>query len=220
LKTNLLKALFILVITIFYYSFCIAQATGRLIFLKTIRNDDDVILLNDSLPLFITDGKVFQMDPECLVRDAGDGSNERASADGVNDRKAGDGVNDRKAGDGVNDRKAGDGVNDRKAGDGVNDRKAGDGVNDRKAGDGVNDRKAGDGVNDRKAGDGVNDRKADDGANDRKADNGVDDYTCDIDAKRNLIIYFHKIKLDKSCKVYFNHKFYNIKDKKFKIQQL
>ena len=210
----------------------------RLTFLKSIRSVTEVRFMDDSLPLFIYQGKVFQIRSECLCRNTGEGNNARNVAAGNNDRNNGKGNNDRGAGGGNTqrdvakgneERQAGDGNNERNAGKGNNDRNSGQGSDKRNAGNGNDNRNAakgntgrntGNGNNDRNAGKGNDEREQGKGNNSRYADKGLGYFTCSCDEQNSLVIDFVGLKMDKSVRIYFHHKFYKANQNAFKIRLL
>ncbi len=177
------------------------EGEGHMVYLQTVRSDNEVAAIKSTAPLFISEGKVYRMAPECMNRRSGSGIDDRDRANGANDRAANSGVNDRQAGNGIDDRQSGAGSNARHAGDGVNDRATGKGMNDRKSGKGRNKRQKGGGRNDRSKG------------------NGIDDFTCYLDGQENVVIYFYNMKPDKSCKIYYNGRFLYAQNKQFKIKK-
>ena len=179
----------------------------------TATNSEAVIeKLYDSLqlPLLVANTKVFLLSSECFVRDNGANANERNAGGNANDRNAGGNANDRNAGGNANDRNAGGNANDRNAGGAANDRNAGGTINDRNSGGAFNERNFGGSVNDRNAGG---------NSNDRNSGGEFANFSCGNDAKGTLFIYFHHAAIDKTVKVYYNHKFYTIKNNFFKLKK-
>ena len=209
-----------------FHSYC---QDKRLTFLKSIRSVNEVKFMDDSLPIFIYKGKVFQIRPECICRNAGEGNNTRNATGGNNDRNNGKGNNDRDAGNGSNDRNAAKGNDARQASAGNNERNAGKGNDGRNAGNGNNDRNtakgndernAGKGNNDRNAARGNNERDNGQGNNKRNADKGLGYFACSCDEQNSLVIYFIGMKIDKSVRLYFHHKLYKPNQNAFKIRFL
>jgi hypothetical protein len=184
----MLKQIIIAIITVALFSTATAQAqvaTGQqnsvnryfpkeyeLKFLAKIENNDDVRRMDDSLPLLICLGRVFQMRSECLQGNAAGGLNYRNAAGGSNGRDAGGGNNKRDAAGGNNARAAAGGDNQRNATGGNNARNAAGGDNQRNAAGGNNLREAAGGDNQRNAAGGNNAREAAGGDDKRNAGGG------------------------------------------------
>ncbi len=181
-------------------------------YLTVTSNEAVIQKLYDSLqlPLLIVNTKVFLLSSECFFRDLGANANDRNSGGNANDRNAGGNANDRNAGGNANDRNAGGNANDRNAGGNANDRNAGGNANDRNAGGNANDRNAGGNANDRNLGGNVNNRNE---------GGGFANFSCGNDAKGTLLIYFHNANIDKTVKIYYNNKFYTIKNNFFKLKK-
>jgi hypothetical protein len=195
-------------------SFMISRAYAQkkdLAFVTKIHSDEELGPIYDSLktPLLVYNDNVYQMNSGCLIN---------AFGGDYNDRNAGGTANDRNSAGNANDRSSGGGSAERSEEGDYNSRHSGGKSNKRNAGGDANDRNAGGIANDRNAGGNANDRNAGGNVNDRNAGGAAMSYTCEVDNKGKLTIYFKELKKNETLRIYYNHLFYT--NQYFKIKKI
>jgi hypothetical protein len=198
---------------IFILSFALFKSYGQkktLVYIATYSSEEELKKIFESVkkPLLIYNNIVYEMDSDCLIT---------AFGGSFNDRNAGGDANERNKSGTTNDRNSSGVSNDRNSGGGSIDRNDGGYSNDRSAGGNSNNRNAGGNSNSRNAGGNINDRSAGGNVNDRNAGGELMDFSCEVDKKGKLTIYFKELKKDETLKIYYNYLFYT--NQYFKIKK-